>query len=89
MVINLIDEITNLKKNNMNKKKKILINPKTGEKIIIDRNKPENGGSMTVKDMIFLTELQIKSNQKNFSGFTEEEQRLYSEITKKLDNDSI
>lgn len=48
----------------MNKKKKILINPKTGEKIIIDRNKPENGGSMTVKDMIFLTELQIKSNQK-------------------------
>lgn len=44
---------------------------------------------MTVKDMIFLTELQIKSNQKNFSGFTEEEQRLYSEITKKLDNDSI
>ena len=66
----------------MNKKKKILINPKTGEKIIIDRNKPENGGSMTVKDMIFLTELQIKSNQKNFSGFTEEEQKLYSEITK-------
>lgn len=71
----------------MNKKKKILMNPETGGKIIIDRNKPDNGGSMTVKDMIFLTELQIKSNQKNFSGFTEEEQKLYSEITKKLNDD--
>jgi hypothetical protein len=29
------------------------MNPETGEKIIIDRNKPDNGGSMTVKDMIF------------------------------------
>ena len=47
----------------MNKKKKILINPETGEKIILDRNKPDNGGSMTVKDMIFLTELQIKSKK--------------------------
>ena len=38
-----------------------LINPKTGEKkITIDRSKSDNGGSMTVRDMIFLTNLQIK-----------------------------
>lgn len=41
---------------------------------------------MTVRDMIFLTNLQIKRNQKNFSGLTDEEERMYSDVMKKIDN---
>ena len=67
-------------------KNRKLINPKTGEKITIDRSKSDNGGSMTVRDMIFLTNLQIKRNQKNFSGLTDEEERMYSDVMKKIDN---
>ena len=73
----------------MNKKNKVLLNQNTGEKIIINHNEPYSGGSMTVKDMLFLTKLQIKQSQKDFSGFTEEEQKLYSEILNRFNNDNI
>lgn len=72
-------------------KKKTYINPETGEKVVIDHSKPYSGCTMTVEDARFLMNLQIKNNQKKFSEFTEEEQKLYSEIMDKIEkeNDNV
>lgn len=60
--------------------KETFVNPKTGEKSIIDFDDPDSGTTFTMKEWLLFTEKQIKANQKDFSGFTEEEQKLYSQI---------
>lgn len=68
--------------------KKTLVNPKTGEKSIVDFDDPESGCTMTRNEMMLLMEMQLRRHEKNFSGFTEEEQKLYSQINME-DDDNI
>jgi hypothetical protein len=69
--------------------KKTYINPETGEKTVIDFDDPDSGSTFTMKEWLLFTEKQIKANQKNFSGFTKEEEKLYSQIHLEDRDDSI
>ena len=60
--------------------KKTVINLRTGEKNIVDFDDPNSGCTMTMKEMMLSMNMQLRMNERDFSGFTEEEQKLYSQI---------
>ena len=60
--------------------KKTVIDVETGEKHTVDFDDKEAHTFMTVKEMMFLAERQFKAAQKGFTGFTEEEEKTFSQI---------
>lgn len=69
----------------MKKRKQILVNPETGEKCVIDNS--TCGCTMTVKEFIFHTDMQIKMNKSGYDSLTEEEKDKFKKLTERIDKE--
>lgn len=72
----------------MKKRKQVLINPKTGKKFIIDNSNSDNCGcTMTVKEFMFHTDMQIKMNRSGYDSLTEEEKERFKKLTERIEEE--
>lgn len=71
----------------MKKRKQILVNPETGEKHVIDNSNSDSGCTMTVKEFMFHTDMQIKMNRSGYDSLTEEEKDRFRKLTERIDEE--
>ena len=71
----------------MKKRKQILVNPETGEKHVIDNSNSDSGCTMTVKEFMFHTDMQIKMNRSGYDSLTEEEKDRFRKLTERIDKE--